>query len=113
MSIDNAIRIERLNSASLRRVIEPDEEVTGTLTKDQILPDELLSVADLNLHVAVMLRDLQLPAALARHVLTAAVQDFVDNVKPTDALIVGMYQQFGDQVGEDAALVRELCGGAR
>jgi len=42
-------------------------------------------VADLNLHVAVMLRDLQLPAALARHVLTAAVQDFVDNVKPTDA----------------------------
>jgi hypothetical protein len=33
------------------------------------------------------------------------------NIKPTDALIVGMYQQLGDQVGEDAALVREL--GAR
>jgi hypothetical protein len=33
------------------------------------------------------------------------------NIKPTDALIVGMYQQFGDQVGENAALVREL--GAR
>jgi hypothetical protein len=32
----------------------------------------------------------------------------LDNVKPTDALIVGMYQQFGDQVGENAALVREL-----
>jgi hypothetical protein len=31
------------------------------------------------------------------------------NVKPTDALIVGMYQQFGDQVGENAAIVRELC----
>jgi hypothetical protein len=29
-------------------------------------------------------------------------------VKPTDALIVGMYQQFGDQVAEDAALVRQL-----
>jgi hypothetical protein len=42
-------------------------------------------VADLNLHVAVMLRDLRLPAALARHVLAAAVQDFVDTVKPTDA----------------------------
>jgi hypothetical protein len=42
-------------------------------------------VADLNLHVAVMLHDLQLPAALARHVLTAAVQDFVDTVRPTDA----------------------------
>jgi len=31
------------------------------------------------------------------------------NIKPTDALIVGMYQQFGDQVGGNAALVRELC----
>jgi hypothetical protein len=29
-------------------------------------------------------------------------------IKPTDALIVGMYQQFGDQVGENAALVREI-----
>jgi hypothetical protein len=35
----------------------------------------------------------------------------LDNIKPTDALIVGMYQQFGDQVGENAALVRELTGG--
>jgi hypothetical protein len=35
------------------------------------------------------------------------------NIKPTDALIVGMYQQFGDQVGDNAALVRELCARAR
>jgi hypothetical protein len=34
-----------------------------------------------------------------------------DNVKPTDALIIGMYQQFGDQVGENAATVRELLRG--
>jgi hypothetical protein len=33
----------------------------------------------------------------------------LEKIKPTDALIVGMYQQFGDQVGENAALVRELC----
>jgi hypothetical protein len=32
-------------------------------------------------------------------------------IKPTDAVIVGMYQQFGDQVGEDAALVREIASG--
>jgi hypothetical protein len=31
------------------------------------------------------------------------------NIKPTDALIVGMYQQFGDQVGENAGYIRELC----
>jgi hypothetical protein len=32
-----------------------------------------------------------------------------NNIKPTDALIIGMYQQFGDQVGENAALVRKIC----
>jgi hypothetical protein len=29
-------------------------------------------------------------------------------IKPTDAVIVGMYQQLGDQVGENAAIVRSL-----
>ncbi|HLW64336.1 MAG TPA: twin-arginine translocation signal domain-containing protein [Gemmataceae bacterium] len=33
----------------------------------------------------------------------------LQNIKPTDAMIVGMYQKFGDQVGENAALVRDLC----
>lgn len=31
------------------------------------------------------------------------------HIKPTDALLIGMYQQFGDQVGENAALVADLC----
>jgi len=31
------------------------------------------------------------------------------NIKPTDAIIVGMYQQFGDQVGDNTAMVREIC----
>ena len=34
------------------------------------------------------------------------------NIKPTDAVIVGMYQQFGDQVGENAAIVREIASKA-
>lgn len=34
------------------------------------------------------------------------------NIKPTDAMIVGMYQQLGDQVGENAAIVREICARA-
>jgi hypothetical protein len=42
-----------------------------------------------------------------------AFQVALENVKPTDALIVGMYQQFGDQVGDNAATVRELCAKAR
>jgi hypothetical protein len=37
----------------------------------------------------------------------------LEKIKPTDALIVGMYQQHGDQVGENAALVRELCAARR
>ena len=30
------------------------------------------------------------------------------SLKPKDAAIVGMYQQFGDQVAEKAAIVREV-----
>ncbi len=37
----------------------------------------------------------------------------LEHLKPTDGMIVGMYQQFGDQVGENAALVRELTSGSR
>lgn len=33
----------------------------------------------------------------------------LSNIKPTDALIVGMYQQFGDQVGENARIVRQVA----
>lgn len=42
-----------------------------------------------------------------------AFKTALDNIKPTDAMIVGMYQQFGDQVGTNVALMRELCGRAR
>ena len=48
---DPTARIEQLNRASLRRVIEPDEEVTGSLTKDQVIPDDLLSIDGLGLEL--------------------------------------------------------------
>jgi hypothetical protein len=35
-------RVERLNAASLARIIEPDEEVVGHVGDGQLLPDELL-----------------------------------------------------------------------
>jgi hypothetical protein len=44
-----------------------------------------VTVPDLNLHIAMTLRELQLPAAVAKSVLTAAVQDFIDEARPTDA----------------------------
>ncbi len=40
-------------------------------------------------------------------------QTALANIKPIDAMIVGMYQQFGDQVGDNATLVRELCAAKR
>jgi hypothetical protein len=42
------------------------------------------NISDLNIQIAAMLRDLHLPAGLTRYVLAAAVQDFIDEVKPTD-----------------------------
>jgi hypothetical protein len=39
---------------------------------------------DLTLHIATRLKELQMPAALARVVLSAAMQDFIDEVQPTD-----------------------------
>jgi hypothetical protein len=56
--------------------------------------------------------------AAGRRIGTAAeirqcFQTALANIKPADAMIVGMYQQLGDQVGENAAMVRELCAPAR
>lgn len=39
---------------------------------------------DVNLQIAVRLKELNLPAALARVVLSAAMQDFIDEAHPTD-----------------------------
>ncbi len=33
------------------------------------------------------------------------------NIKPTDAVIVGMYQQLSDQVRDNAGIVRDICAG--
>lgn len=38
-----------------------------------------------------------------------AFQHTLSHIKPTDAMIVGMFQEFGDQVAMNAGLVRELC----
>jgi hypothetical protein len=38
-----------------------------------------------------------------------AFQHTLSHIKATDAMIVGMFQEFGDQVAMNAGLVRELC----
>jgi hypothetical protein len=44
------------------------------------------SSPDLNLQIATMFAEMGLPAALAKSVLAAAVQDFVDDAAPTDPI---------------------------
>src|ERR1700734_3928334 len=40
-------RIERLSTASLKRIVEPDTEVPGTVGEGQVLPDELITLANI------------------------------------------------------------------
>src|SRR5204863_5997293 len=42
-------RIDRLSTASLKKIIEPDVDLPGHVGPGQILPDDLLSVAGLDL----------------------------------------------------------------
>ena len=46
-----AARVQRLSTASARRVIEPDVDIPGHIGPGQVLPDELLSVAGLGLEL--------------------------------------------------------------
>ena len=41
-------RVERLNAVSAKRVIDPDQALTGTLGAGQVLGDELLSISELD-----------------------------------------------------------------
>ncbi|MDQ1395112.1 MAG: hypothetical protein QOG64_371 [Acidimicrobiaceae bacterium] len=47
--MDRTDKIERLNVASARRIVEPDTEVPGHVGDGQLLPDDLLSIAGLDL----------------------------------------------------------------
>jgi hypothetical protein len=48
-------------------------------------------------------------ADLSSRGVRAAFQYALEGMKKNDAMIVGMFQEFGDQVGTNARLVRELC----
>lgn len=45
-------RVERLSAASLRRVIEPENELRGSVGPGMVIPRELLSVVDLDLELS-------------------------------------------------------------
>jgi hypothetical protein len=50
--VRSTTKVERLNTASARRVIEPDTEVVGAVGAGEVLPRHLLSVAGLDLQLS-------------------------------------------------------------
>jgi hypothetical protein len=61
-------RVERLSTASLRRVVEPEHDLPGQVGPGQVLPDELLSVHGLGLDLSSERR-----ATLSREELAAVL----------------------------------------
>ncbi|MHB1988753.1 MAG: diiron oxygenase [Acidimicrobiales bacterium] len=62
-------RVGRLTNAAARHVVEPDEEVPGSIGSGQLLPDDLLSIAGLNLEISEADR-----AMLSREEIAAITQ---------------------------------------
>jgi hypothetical protein len=58
MGMGTTARIDRLNQASARRVIEPDHDLPGSLGPGRVLPDELLSIHGLDLDLTEEARHL-------------------------------------------------------
>lgn len=49
---ETGTRVDKLSTASLRKVIDPDLDLPGTVGSGMVLPEELLSVADLDLELS-------------------------------------------------------------
>lgn len=62
-------RVERLNTASTKRVIDPDKDLPGRVADGQVLPDELLSVAGLGLDLTA-----EQKAALSREEIASIAE---------------------------------------
>jgi hypothetical protein len=70
------------NGCLCSRMLAPN--ALGLLSGRPQLGLSASTMPDLNLRIAVLLKELGLPAPLAKVVLSAAVQDFIDEARPTD-----------------------------
>ena len=77
MGTGTTTRIERLNQAAARRVIEPDDDLPGSLGPGRVLPDELLSIHGLDLDLTeeqrIKLGREELAASLRSGILFEAI----------------------------------------
>lgn len=72
MTAPLATRIARLSEVSARQVVDPDQAIPGAFGDGQVLPDELLSTAGLDLELTAAQR-----AALSREEVAAIAQEGV------------------------------------
>lgn len=77
MGTGTTTRIERLNQAAARRMIEPDHDLPGSLGPGRVLPDELLSIHGLDLDLTeaqrIKLGREELAASLRSGILFEAI----------------------------------------
>ncbi|HEX3426509.1 MAG TPA: diiron oxygenase [Acidimicrobiales bacterium] len=79
---DSEPTIDRLSAASARRIIEPDTDLVGTVGSGQIIPDELLSIAGLDLDLTPEQR-----ATLSREELASII---TEGIRFESLLMAGM-----------------------
>lgn len=120
-------RCERLSQASLRRIVEPEEEFDfSALGSGQVIPDDLLSVRDLDVSLAADERArlsreevaAMLQAGIAfESILDAALSLMVaERYQASDPRVTYMLHEIGEETRHSrafAALVRELRPVAR
>src|ERR1700722_18121885 len=114
-------RIERLSTASLKRIVEPDTEVPGEIGDGQVLPDELISLANVP-ELFDQLTDEQ-KRTLAREEFASIVEtgvrfesvlmagfsiDILSRPDPTDPRVTSVLHERGEETRHSRLFVRLL-----
>ena len=109
-------RIVRLNAASLRRVIEPDTEVTGGVGPGQVIPSEMLSLAGLDLGLteaqrATLSREELASVAIAgtrfeTFLMSGFAAQMASSPDLTDPRIVYMLHEMGEETRHSRLFIR-------
>ena len=111
-------RIERLSTASARRVIEPDADVAGELGAGQLIPDELLLTAGLDADLGADVRRalaveqtaamLEGGIRLEAILLTGFGRFIADHPDVTDPRVTYLLHELGEETRHSRLFIRVL-----
>jgi hypothetical protein len=118
--VETTTRIERLNTAAAKRVIDPDKEITGGPGPGQVLPDELLSVAGLDLDLTpeqkVTLSREEIASIATEGIRFEAVLmagfslEVVTSPKVTDPRVTFLLHEIGEETRHSRLFIRLIEG---